>query len=233
MTDILIIRGWGSRRENWQKFISILEERDYRIFSPDLPGFGSTPSPCDPWAIDDYVDWVKDFCENNNLSQFFLLGHSFGGGVAIKYILKYPESVKKLILADVSIIRKKTKSKEGLKKTASFLKKLSFLPFYNQFRKLSYKLIFRKSDYPFVQGVMKDTYLKIINEDLSGLLEKVKIPTLIVWGEKDESTPIQDAFLIKEKITGSELKTLPKICHNPHLEAPEKLAEIILKFLNK
>ena len=80
---------------------------------------------------------------------------------------------------------------------------------------------------------MKDTYLKIINEDLSGLLGKVKIPTLIVWGEKDESTPIQEAFLIKEKIAGSELKTLPKIRHNPHFEAPERLSEIILKFLNK
>jgi len=80
---------------------------------------------------------------------------------------------------------------------------------------------------------MKETFKRIIEEDLVDYLPSIKSRTLIVWGENDKLTPLSIARLLKEKIADSELVIIPGFGHNLHLETPEKLSETILKFLNK
>lgn len=228
MLPVLILRGWGSKIENWQKFIPLLEKQGYKALSPDLPGFGKEPPPQNSWSINDYAEWVRDFCEKNNLSQVFLLGHSFGGGVAVKFISQNPGIVQKLILVGAAIVR----NKKEAGKVSGVMKKLSFLPFYGFFRKMVYRF-FVKSDYPLEEGVMKETYLNVIGEDLTGLLSQINIPVQIVWGEKDDYTPVKNAYLIKGKIYKASSQIFPGIGHNPHREIPEKFADIVINFLEK
>jgi len=229
MNNILILHGWGSCTKNWQRVKDRLESGGYKVFLPDLPGFGENLPLSQVWEVDDYVKWVKDYCEKNNLSQIFLLGHSFGGSIALKFALKFPQEVKKLILVDPAIVRVKDVKKEILTKIAKILKIFSFLPLYSSVRRICYKLI--GSDYPDAEGPMRETYLKVIKEDLSGHLAKVSVPTLLIWGEKDKVTPVKDAYSIKEKVAGAELKILRNIHHNPQTENPELLAETVLKSL--
>ena len=233
MDNILILHGWGSRAENWSRVKELLENQGYKVFVPDLPGFGKNSPLSRAWAIDDYVEWVSEFCEKNNLSQFFLLGHSFGGAVAVKVSLKYPEKVKKMFLVASSGIRRKTIKKEIFKKIANFLKFFSFLPFYFPIRKIFYKIVIQKSDYPYTKGMMKETYLKIVNEDISFCFFEVSVPTLIIWGEKDKITPLSDAYLMRKEIKFSQLEILNGIGHTPHLEDPELLANKIKEFLKR
>lgn len=230
---ILILHGWGwpASVDQWARVKELLEHQEYRVFVPDLPGFGKNPPPTKPWTISDYAEWAKDFCEKNGLSQFFLLGHSFGGSVATKFSVKYPEKVRKLILVDSAGIRRKRLKKEIQKKIAHFLNKFSFLPFYNLVRKIAYKTLFRRSDYLLTEGVMKETYLNVIREDISDSFSNISVPVLLVWGKKDKITPLQHAYFMKEKIPGAKLEIIPNVKHNPHFEAPEKLAEIILNFI--
>ncbi|MEK7519344.1 MAG: alpha/beta hydrolase [Patescibacteria group bacterium] len=225
MTEILILHGWGSSSAKWEEVKGILVRYGIKVFVPDLPGFGYSQAPSRAWAVDDYVEWVREFCEKNNLSQFFLLGHSFGGTVAVKFSLKYPEKIKKLFLVAPAIIRRKSFQKETIKKTASFF---SFLPSF--IKKIIYKLLIR-SDYPATFGVMRETYLKIIQENLSSYLSEIKVPTIIIWGERDIITPFSDAHFIKEKIPGSKLKTFPDVGHSLHKEAPAQLVQNILQDL--
>lgn len=232
MNTVLILHGWGSCAKNWSRVKDILENQGLKVYVPDLPGFGENPAPSQPWTIDDYVDWVRNFCEKNNLSQFFLLGHSFGGSVAIKFSLKYPEKIKKMFLVASAGIRRKTIKKEIFKKIANFLKKFSFLPLYSLLRKIFYKVIIRKSDYLYTQDTMKETYLRVINEDLSNHLSQISVKTIIIWGQKDKTTPLKDAYLMKEKIPGANLEIIPNIKHNPQTEAPEILAEKIIQFIH-
>jgi len=231
MADILILHGWGASSKSWARVKGLLEKAGYSAVVPDLPGFGDNPPPAKPYSIDDYVSWVKSFCEKQNLSQFFLLGHSFGGSIAIKYAIKFPGDIKKLILVDSAGIRTKTFKKEIFKKLAKILKKVYFLPLYPIERKLFYKLFARKSDYPQTEGVMKDTYLKTINEDISGIISGVSVKTLIIWGKKDDLTPIKNANFINQQIKGSQLEVLPKVRHNPQSESPGILTEKILNFI--
>ncbi len=230
MENILILHGWGSGAKNWSRVKELLENQGYRVFVPDLPGFGENLSLSQPWSIDDYVEWIGNYCEENNLSQIFLLGHSFGGSAAVKFSLKYPEKIKKLFLIGCAGIRRKSVKKELIKKAASIFKKFAFLPFYSLIRKFFYKII--KSDYSHTQeGVMRETLLRVLSEDLSKHFSSIFVPTVIIWGKKDNLVPLKHAYYIKEKILGAKLEVLPDIFHNPQRENPELLVETVLKYL--
>jgi len=219
---ILILHGWGSCAKNWYRVQKLLEKEGIKVFVPDLPGFGDNPLPAKSWSIDDYVHWLRNYCEKQNLSQIFLLGHSFGGSLAVKFVLKYPEKIKKLFLVAPAIIRRKTLKKEIIKKTAKIF---PFLPGF--IKKIIYRKII-KSDYPLEAGTMRETYLKIIGENIFPHLSGIKVPTMIIWGQNDRVTPLFDAYLIKKEIPNSEIKIIEKAGHRINSEVPEKLVETIL-----
>ena len=223
MMPFLILHGWGSCAKNWQEVKDGLEKNGHRVYLPDLPGFGKNPKLERIWLIEDYLYWLEQYCEKNNLAQFFLLGHSFGGGLAVKFSLRYPKRIKKMFLVSPALIRRKTLKKEIIKKAA---KAFSFLPI--SLKKIIYGRII-KSDYPLQQGPARETYLNIIKEDLSGILSEVSVETVLFWGEKDKITPLKEAYIIKENIPGAKIEIIPGVKHSPHLEAPKNLIERILR----
>lgn len=225
---ILILHGWGSCAKNWQRVKEGLERGGCKVYLPDLPGFGENPPLSQPWSIGDYVVWLKEYCEKNNLWQFFLLGHSFGGNIAFQYALKFSQDIKKLILVSPALVRLSDSKREILAKIAKLLNKFSLLPFYSLMRRAFYKF-FVKSDYPDTEGPMRETYLKVIKQDFSDRLSRLSVPTVLIWGDKDKTTPFKYAHFIKEKIAGAELKILPGIGHTARDEAPELLVEKILE----
>jgi len=230
MSDVLILHGWGSGAKNWGRVRGLLENQGYRVFLPDLPGFGEAHLPPQPWSVNDYMEWVNSYCEKQKISPFFLLGHSFGGSIAVKFALKHPEKIKKLFLIDSAGIRKKTIKIEIIKKIASIFKKFAFFPGYSLIRKFFYKII--KSDYLYItRGIMKETLLKVLNEDLSKDFSGISVPTVIIWGKKDNLIPLKYAYYIKEEIFGAKLEILPGIYHNPQSENPELLAKKILSYI--
>ena len=229
METILILHGWGSLAKNWQRVKEGLEDRGYKVFVPDLPGFGENPPLSQAWSIDDYVNWIKEYYEKNNFFQVFLLGHSFGGGLAARFSAEMPRGVKKLILIDSAIIRAENIKRELLAKIAKIIKVFSFLPFYKFIRRIFYKFI--ASDYPGLEGAMRETYLGVVKKDLSDCLSLITVPTLLIWGAKDKITPLKDAYSIKDKIFGAGLEIIPGVGHAPNLEAPEILVEKIVNFI--
>lgn len=225
---ILVLHGWGSNSEKWQKIGDLLVNSGMKVIIPDLPGFGKSQEPFEPWGLDNYCHFIERFISVLDLDKFYLLGHSSGGSIAVKYCLKFPERIEKLFLVAPACIRKKTFQKKILATFAKIFKIFSFLSFYCSIRKLFYKFLVRRSDYPYTEGLMKETYLKIIKEDLSDILEQIQIPTIIIWGKKDKIKRIKEAYLIKKKIKNSKLEIILKASHSPHLETPEELTKIIL-----
>jgi len=219
---LLILHGWGSRSDNWQKVGETLAKNGIKVIIPDLPGFGQSDKPQTAWDLDDYCDFVEEFVKVLNLDKFYLLGHSFGGVLALKLSLRAPEKVAKLFLVSAACIRKKTFKNKLFKFLSKFIKiKTPFLR----------KVFYRKSDYLSTQGVMRDTYLKIIAEDLLNILSQVQADTIIIWGKEDSITPISDARKINSKIKNSKLEILSGFDHDLNLKGPEELAEAIIKFL--
>lgn len=243
MENLLILHGWGSYAKNWDKVKETLEREGYQVFVPDLMGFGENTPPPQPWSVDDYVNWVKKYIDNLQLrgelvEPFFLLGHSFGGAIAVKFVNYFPEKVQSLILVAPKIRRQKTlRYYLGL-----ILAKLGTLIFSIPFlfllrplaRKILYWLIGTRDYYKLdIERtiVMRETFKKVVGDDITSYLPKVKVPTLIIWGRKDKITPLKDAYLINREIEGSRLEIIPRGRHALHLEIPEVLANQILNFI--
>jgi pimeloyl-ACP methyl ester carboxylesterase len=224
----LILHGWGSSSEKWSQIKKNLEKEGYDVLIPDLPGFGNSLPPEKPWFIDDYVDWVYMYCKKMGLSSFFLAGHSFGGAVAARFTARHPAKIKKLFLISAAVFRKKSLFKRIVSKISRYF---SFLP--KRFKKFVYLRIL-KTDYPLDDSkkIMRETFKRIINADLTNYLKNIKKPTIIIWGDKDDITPIENAYNIKKIISDSVLEIIPGATHKIHLECPEKLSEILVKYSN-
>jgi len=245
--SLLILPGWGSNSLRWQRVKELLEKKGIEVLVLDLPGFGVAFSPQKAWSRDDYINWifqkVKDYNPPaaqqgklyNNWQKFNLLGHSFGGGLAVKLAANFSEKVDKLILLSPAIIRRKSIKTYLFYYISELGKKVFSLPGFKILHPLAEKLIYKLAgtrDYYLADGIMKETMKKIGKEEpLEMILEKIKIPTLILWGERDDVLPVKDAYYIKEKISDSELKIIPKAKHSPHRESPEELAGIIVQFI--
>jgi pimeloyl-ACP methyl ester carboxylesterase len=212
---LLILHGWGSKAENWSQVAQILSTKGYKSYIPDLPGFGESQKPDFAWGLGEYCSFINEFVKVLNLNNFNLLGHSFGGALAAKYVLKFPGKTNKLFLVGAACIRERSFKKNLFR----ILKVLKVVPFAKKF---FYKFI-AKSDYPQTEGIMREIYLKVIKEDLSGELGKINIPTVIIWGKKDDITPLRQGKKINSKIKDSKLIVIPNQGHGLQLTAPEEL----------
>lgn len=226
----LILHGWGSNSDRWIPVAEKISEKGFRVIVPDLPGFGKSDALLIPWNINKYIDWIERFIKELNIGEFYLLGHSFGGALASKMAVKHAQEVEKLFLVSAACIRKKTTKKNFFRKISKIIKLFYFLPYYGLFRKAVYKFIIRKSDYAYFEGIMKETYLNVVAEDLSFHLPFIKVPTIIIWGDKDELTPLEDGYFIEKKIKNSKIIVIPGAGHRlAKEEQPEILAGKILE----
>lgn len=219
---IILLHGWGGSSKSLEN-LQIQLSKDFQTITLDLPGFGNSPEPETIYGINDYAKDIIQIAQDLGLKEFHLFGHSFGGQVATKLVLDYPDKVKTLILCDAAVIRRKTLSTKMLIKISKFMKSLGFSQFL--------KIIFRHSDYQKASPKMKQIMNKILQEDLSPYLQQIYTPTLILWGEEDSYTPSWQAKIIHQSIKESKLKIFSNFRHNLPLLNPEGVAKEIKEFI--
>lgn len=231
---ILVLHGWGVGSESWVGVAELMAKEGYRVIVPDMPGFGKSAVPEKPWTVDDYVEWVKDFADKLEMDGFILIGHSFGGQVAAKFCAICPKKVDKLVLCAAAVVRKPRLGSRQI--LAKYLAKTKIIfqniPFgiYPVLRKIVYRIAGTR-DYAQLQGVMAQTFLNVVGESVIESARQIKTPTLIVWGDKDRETPIEDAHEINKAIAGSRLEIIPGAGHKLHRTHAQILAEKIINFL--
>lgn len=229
---ILFLHGW---QDNLRTFDAITQflTRNYRVVRLDCPGFGESETPKETWDLDNYVEFVKNFIQKLNIQVDVLVGHSFGGRIAIKGAATNNLQPAKIILINSAGIAKgKTLRNSVLKVIAKIGNILISIPLFvfwkGKLREKFYKYI--GSDY-LNAGAMRETFLKIIAEDLSGSAKKINIPTLLIWGENDTETPLSDGKLFSQIIPNSKLEIINNTGHFVHQEKPKEVAKLIQKFI--
>lgn len=224
---LVFIHGWGVSSEIFKPLYYFLRE-DFNVYDLDLPGFGNTPIE-KIMTLKNYADFVYEFLKKNQIQNPVIIGHSFGGAVAVKFALLYPNEILKLILVDASAVRQPRRQMILIKKIADILKPL--LP--EKLRKFILKLFgYDKTDYAQIESPkLKETFKNVISEDLSPYFSLIKIPTLIIWGEKDLITPLNEGKLIAKNILGAKLEIIKNAGHFVFLEKPEEFIKLIKDFV--
>ncbi len=213
--NIILLHGWGSNKETFDNVVNHLKE-DFCCYQIDLPGFGGSVIN-EALSLDEYTEILNDFIIKNNITNPIILGHSFGGRIAIDYASKY--KVNKLILVNSAGIRKF--------KLSVFLK----IRLYKMCKKLNIKNNLGSVDYKNSNSILKQTMNKIVPIDLSDRMKMIECETLLLWGEHDTITPLKEGKLINRYIKGSTLITIPKSKHFPYIEKYRYFMLVLNSFL--
>ncbi len=214
---ILILHGWGAYGEVYRLIINLLKPY-FRVIAPDMPGFGKTTEPSSAYDNQDYVDFVKAFVKKMDIQSLSIIGHSHGGRTAINLASQaYDFELRDLVLIDsAGILPKKTLKKMIKIKTYKISKAvLALKPVKKLFPDAleKAKKRFGSADYASASEIMRQSLVKNVNTDLSGVLCKIKVPTLLIWGENDTATPLSDAKIMEKSISDCGLVTIKNGSH--------------------
>ncbi|MDP6704608.1 MAG: alpha/beta hydrolase, partial [archaeon] len=232
---LLILHGWGGSADSWKGIQDRVATEGYQVTSVDLPGFGETQAPTKVWGIEDYAEFVAAFVKKLEIEKIFILGHSFGGQIAIQFAVKHPDRVEGLVLCAAAGVRRKKSLKVCIVQMIAKIGKTvaSVLPVQeDRLRSLFYKII-RRGDYVKSRGIMKRIFQKVIRQDLSFSFSYIRMPTLIVWGGQDQITPVEDGERMKDSMSETEFKVIQSSGHNIHFDAPDELVSVLLRFLKQ
>ncbi|MBC8589491.1 alpha/beta fold hydrolase [Paratissierella segnis] len=230
----VILHGWGCHIETVMSIVNILKER-YKVYCIDLPGFGKSDKPKDVLGSFDYARIVKKFLESMDVKKAVFIGHSFGGKLSIIFGSKYPECVEKIVLIDSAGLIPKRGIKYYFKvysfKTLRFIYKHLFFWIKDDKRMEKFYKKFGSDDYKNSDGIMRRILVKVVNEDLKPILKDIKVPTLLIWGDKDDATPLYMAKIMEKEIEDSGLVILEGTGHYSYLEDYSKFTAVIKSFL--
>ena len=222
--DVLLLHGWG---QNIQIMKPIGDNlcSNHRITIIDFPGFGESDEPSTPWTIDDYSLLIENLVRELNIRKPIVMGHSFGGRVAIHFSANNP--IEKLVLFGSPCIRENKK----LPLSTRILKKLKTLPGMDKLGEEMKKYIGSR-DYKAASPIMRQTLVNVINEDLSSYARKIEEPTLLIWGEADTEAPVDDARELEKIMIDAALIILPGT-HYAYLENLGQVINILNSFLKE
>lgn len=228
--DVLCLVGWGQDTRMFEPTQQALSKY-FRVTCIDYPGFGQSEPMKSPWSVDDYVSWLHSCLTELNISKPIIIAHSFGARVALKYNLKYP--IKKLVFTGAAGIRPKLKLSTKLRiRTYKILKKLVQIPLFKMYEE-DLKKAFGSEDYRAISGVLRDSFVRIVNEDLSDTLHKVEVPCLLIWGDKDDATPLWMGQMMEKEMKDAGLVIFENEGHYAYWNQIHRFNKIVDVFLEK
>lgn len=232
--NVVLLHGWGANLQSLSPIHNHLSNF-FKTYSVDLIGFGKSDLPEEPWGVEEYSDFVDKFIKKLEIKNPILIGHSHGGRTIIKYASKEGVDINKIILIGSAGIKPKRKMKYYVKVyTFKTLKMFLKLPV---FKKHSQEILakarnkFGSSDYRNIPEVLQKTMSRLVNEDLQDILPKVKVPTLLIWGENDTATPVSNGKTMEKLIPNAGLVVLKNAGHYAYLDKLNDFLVIVKNFL--
>jgi pimeloyl-ACP methyl ester carboxylesterase len=231
---LLLLHGWGCDCNIFGAAKAWAEEH-FRTIAVDFAGFGQSDEPADVWGVEQYTQSIEALVKHEGIDKPILVGHSFGGRVAIVYASR--NEVGKIILTDAAGV-KPHRTLRYYFKVYSFklLKRLA--PIFLGKRRADEWIEKRRgksgsSDYNNATPKMRAILSKVVNEDLCHLMPKIATPTLLFWGENDTATPLADAKRMEKLIPDAGLVTVAGAGHFAFLENMPLFLKVLESFLNK
>ena len=230
---ILFLPGWGVSTEPYREYLELLAQK-YWVIATDLPGFGGclrrgSQSPCSHslTSYQTYANCILQLIERLNLDCFRLIGHSFGGGVALALAAAVPQAIDSLVIvSSTGVPIALADAIEGrFAELPQQMEQLAWTPLLRCVRALGYNLIFH------TRHLIRGAEIAL-QEDIRPWLSEIKAPCLVLWGERDRFTPLEIGYSLVETISSAQLQIIPDGYHEGCMMQPETIATITLDFLN-
>ncbi len=230
---VVLLHGWRASSESLTGLAAALAGT-FRVLAVDLPGFGWSQAPPAAWGTGDYAGHVERLMQEVGIARAALIGHSFGGRIAIALAANHSTGISRLALVASAGIRPRRGARYHLRvATVKVAKRLFSLPGWGATgRRIISALVarFGSRDYR-AAGSMRPTLVKIVNENLAPLLPSIQVPTLIVWGDQDREVPRSAMEIMAARIPRARLVVFEGAGHFPFLDMPEPFCRTVSEFL--
>lgn len=243
----ILIHGFAASNNDWIYITPELINSGYQVIAPDLVGHGNSSKPIDPECYSFrslyqyFIDWIRDFGEDRKLT---LIGHSLGGSIALNYAIDNPEFVQKMVLIDPYYDRKQLNPILGIINTRPdwYQKALEASPEWLVKTVLSldvrgllhYEVRTRQQiaeDYK--RADPQIAYIPGSIPDIGNHLDRLEMPTLVIWGSKDATLHTNSFPVLVEKLPNGYGKAVQGAGHQPHLAMPKKFNPLVTEFLEQ
>lgn len=228
---IVILHGWGDSAAGWLEFAGRLADK-YQVVLIDLPGFGKTDMPHTPWGLDDYAGFVAHFLQKIDVQVFAIIAHSNGGAIAVHGLAHGRLQAQKLVLLASAGVRSnyrgRKKAMRMVAKTGKVLAAPLPAPIKQRLRRKLYTTL--GSDM-LVAEHLQETFKRVVGYDIQADAAALRLPVLLVYGEKDVATPPSYGYALHQHIKGSTLEIVGDAEHFLHNDQPQKVFQVVNGFL--
>lgn len=230
---VLLLHGWGASSALMEPAAARLAARGWRTITPDLPGFGASGLPPANWGVPDYARWALALLDALQIAQAHVIGHSFGGRISLVLGADSPARLNRIVLVDSAGIppRRPLGVRIRLRAYKAVRSALYGLKLRSQADALRtwYGRRYGSSDYQ-SSGPLREVFVRVVNHDLREYAARVQRPTLLVWGERDEDTPLWQGQALEKCIPDAGLVVLEGAGHYSYLEQPDRFTTIVDHF---
>lgn len=235
--SLLMLHGWGAHIALVWPLAERMISQGYRVYIPDLPGFGQSAEPLRAWTIFDYAEFIVDYMKAHQLHKVFYFGHSFGGRLGLILGAEHPDRIIKMALADSAGVRPKTPLTTQIRLTTykairDGLYKVGAKGAADGLRNW-YSNRYGSTDYKNVSGIMRETFVNVVNADLLPYAARVQPSTLLFWGDKDNDTPLWQGKLLEKTIPDAGLIIHEGAGHYSYLDRLADTARVMDYFFKQ
>lgn len=221
---VFALHGWGRSHADFREVLAGLD-----AVALDLPGFGASPPPPSAWGGGDYAEMVAAVMDETGAGPAVVLGHSFGGQVAVHLAAAAPDRVLALVLTGTPLLRRpKGATRNPGFRLARWLHRRGLL---SDARIEELKSRHGSPDYRAASGVLRDVYVRVVNEAYDEELGRVECPVELVWGELDRAASAAMATEAADLLRDARLQVLPGVGHFTPQAAPGALRAAIDEYL--
>lgn len=229
---VLVLHGWGASLDAIGSVIAGLG-RSVEMIAVDLPGFGASEPPREPWTVGRYAAFLLEFASALQLERFSVLAHSFGARIAIVLADEHPEKVERLLLTGAAGIRPRRKPSYYARVALAKVGRAAAAVGGSRGRRLQAVLRRRiaSADWLAASEAMRETFRLVIAEDLTARLPRIRVPTLLVWGDHDADTPLWMGERMERLIPDAGLVVLHGAGHYAYAERAGEFNRVAEHFL--
>ena len=220
--QVLALHGWGRDRRDFNEVLGGLD-----AVAIDLPGFGASPEPAEAVGAAGYARMVAPVLDEFD-QPVILVGHSFGGRVAVHLAVLRPDKVRSLVLVGVPLLRRAGNGGRTAPFAYRMIRALHGVGWVGDDRMELARQRYGSTDYRAARGVMREVLVTVVNESYEAQLGEIRQPVHLIWGANDRDVPVEVARRAITHLRRAELTMLEGVGHHVCLEAPEAVRAAVL-----